>query len=77
MSHGPLIDVHQHPIPEYYKRALYSVGVKGSGENPWADWSLEGQLELMDQTGIAAAVNSIASPGVLFRRRRIRHSLGA
>lgn len=64
--HGPLIDTHQHPIPELYKRALASVGIHGSGENPWAAWSVVAQLELMDQTGIAAAVNSIASPGVYF-----------
>lgn len=66
MPHGPLIDTHQHPIPEHYKRALASVGINGSGENPWAEWSVAGQLELMDRTGIAAAVNSIASPGVYF-----------
>jgi predicted TIM-barrel fold metal-dependent hydrolase len=66
MPHGPLIDTHQHPIPESYKRALASVGVGGSGENPWAEWSLDTQLALMDEVGIAAAVNSIASPGVYF-----------
>jgi predicted TIM-barrel fold metal-dependent hydrolase len=66
MPHGPLIDVHQHPIPDYYKRALASVGVGGSGENPWAEWSLRGQLDVMDEGRIAAAVNSIASPGVYF-----------
>jgi predicted TIM-barrel fold metal-dependent hydrolase len=63
---APLIDTHQHPIPEHYKRALASVGVGGSGENPWAAWSCEDQLALMDEVGIAAAVNSIASPGVYF-----------
>jgi predicted TIM-barrel fold metal-dependent hydrolase len=66
MTHGPLVDTHQHPIPDHYKRALASIGIQGSGENPWADWSVSAQLELMDQTGIAAAVNSIASPGVYF-----------
>jgi 6-methylsalicylate decarboxylase len=66
MAHGPLIDVHQHPIPEHYKRALASVGVHGSGENPWAEWSESAQLELMDREGIAVAINSIASPGVYF-----------
>jgi predicted TIM-barrel fold metal-dependent hydrolase len=66
MLHGPLIDTHQHPIPEHYKRALATVGVHGSGENPWAAWSLAAQLELMDEAGIAAVVNSIASPGVYF-----------
>jgi 6-methylsalicylate decarboxylase len=66
VTHGPLIDTHQHPIPDYYKRALEKVGIHGSGENPWADWSVSEQLELMDQSGIAASVNSIASPGVWF-----------
>ena len=66
MTHGPLIDVHQHPIPEHYKRALASVGVHGSGENPWAEWSKSAQLEMMDRNGIAVAINSIASPGVYF-----------
>jgi 6-methylsalicylate decarboxylase len=66
MAHGPLIDTHQHPIPEYYKRALASVGVMGSGENPWAEWSLESTLELMERLNIAAVVQSVASPGVYF-----------
>ena len=66
MNHGRLIDTHQHPIPELYKRAMAKVGIMGSGENPWADWSVESQLELMDETGIAVAINSIASPGAYF-----------
>lgn len=66
MPHGPLIDTHQHPIPDFYKRALASVGIMGSGENPWAEWSLEQQLELMDECGIEAVVQSIASPGCYF-----------
>ena len=32
MSHGPIINIHQHPIPDYYKRALERVGIHGSGE---------------------------------------------
>lgn len=66
MNRGLLIDTHQHPIPEFYKRAMAKVGITGSGENPWADWSVQAQLDLMDETGIAAAVNSIASPGAYF-----------
>lgn len=66
MTHGPLIDTHQHPVPDYYKRALATVGITGSGENPWPEWSLEGQLELMDETGMTAVVNSVASPGAYF-----------
>jgi predicted TIM-barrel fold metal-dependent hydrolase len=66
MPHGPLIDTHQHAIPEHYKRALAAIGVMGSGENPWPEWSLAAQLELMDEVGIAAVVQSVQSPGVYF-----------
>jgi predicted TIM-barrel fold metal-dependent hydrolase len=66
MPHGPLIDTHQHPVPDYYKRALATAGVMGSGENPWPEWSLESQLALMDECGIAAVVHSVASPGAWF-----------
>lgn len=62
----PLIDVHQHVIPDAYKSELAKVGVLGSGENPWPAWSIERQLELMDQMGIDAVLLSIASPGAYF-----------
>jgi predicted TIM-barrel fold metal-dependent hydrolase len=66
MRHGPLIDTHQHPVPDHYKRALATAGVMGSGENPWPEWSLTAQLELMDETGMTAVINSVASPGAYF-----------
>ena len=66
MTHGPLIDTHQHAVPEHYKRALASIGVMGSGENPWPEWSLAAQIELMDELGIAAVIQSVQSPGVYF-----------
>ncbi len=66
MNDRPLIDTHQHPVPDFYKRAMAKIGISGSGENPWPNWSLQAQLDLMDETGIAAAVNSIASPGAYF-----------
>ncbi len=66
MPLGPLIDTHQHPVPDVYKKALASVGIHGSGENPWPEWTLRGQLNLMDELGIAAVVNSVASPGAWF-----------
>ena len=61
-----LIDVHQHVIPNVYKDALARIGVLGSGENPWPAWSVERQLELMDELGIGATLISIASPGAYF-----------
>jgi len=73
----PLIDVHQHVIPDVYRNALAEIGVMGSGENPWPQWTLARTLELMDETSIAALVISIASPGpyfgdVAFTRRLVR-----
>ena len=62
----PRIDTHQHHIPEFYKNALASAGVHGSGENPWAKWSVELALDVLDRKGIAATVSSISSPGVYF-----------
>jgi predicted TIM-barrel fold metal-dependent hydrolase len=62
----PLIDVHQHVIPDIYKSELARVGVLGSGENPWPAWSVTRQLELMDELGIDAVLMSIASPGAYF-----------
>ena len=62
----PLIDVHQHVIPDIYKSELARVGVLGSGENPWPAWSVARQLELMDELGIDAVLMSIASPGAYF-----------
>jgi predicted TIM-barrel fold metal-dependent hydrolase len=61
-----LIDVHQHVIPDVYKAELAKVGVLGSGENPWPDWSVARQLELADEHGIDAILISIASPGAYF-----------
>ena len=62
----PLIDVHQHVIPDIYKSELARVGVMGSGENPWPAWSMARQIELMDEHGIDAVLLSIASPGAYF-----------
>ena len=60
------IDVHQHPVPEVYRKALDGIGVKGSGTRPFPDWSAAATVELMDRTGIDGAVMSIASPGIYF-----------
>lgn len=62
----PLIDVHQHVIPDVYKTELARIGVLGSGENPWPAWSVARQLELADELGIDAILISIASPGAYF-----------
>ena len=66
MTGFPLIDVHQHVIPDFYRSALARVGILGSGENPWPQWSMARTLELMDENGIVGVMISIASPGVYF-----------
>jgi predicted TIM-barrel fold metal-dependent hydrolase len=66
MAHGSLIDTHQHPVPDYYARALAGVGIMGSGENPWPEWSIQKQLDLMGELNIKAVINSVASPGAYF-----------
>jgi predicted TIM-barrel fold metal-dependent hydrolase len=60
------IDTHQHHIPQFYIKALEGIGVHGSGENPWAKWSVEQAIDVLDRKGIAATVSSISSPGVYF-----------
>lgn len=60
------IDTHQHAVIEAYTKPLAEAGVGGSGERSWPDWSIESTLELMDETGIAASVLTIASPGTYF-----------
>ena len=62
----PLIDVHQHVIPDIYKSELARVGVFGSGENPWPAWSMARMMELMDEMAIDGVLLSIASPGAYF-----------
>lgn len=62
----PLMNVHQHVIPDIYKSELARIGVLGSGENPWPAWSVARQLELADENGIDAILMSIASPGAYF-----------
>ena len=66
MTGFPLIDIHQHVIPDGYRSALARIGVMGSGENPWPQWSMARTLELMDEHGIAGVMLSIASPGAYF-----------
>jgi predicted TIM-barrel fold metal-dependent hydrolase len=71
------IDAHQHVTPEVYRRALDSIGVKGSGERAFPESSPATLLAAMDRTGLAAAVVSVASPGayfgdIAFTRRLVR-----
>ena len=66
MIHRYRIDTHQHIVPDGYRAALERVGITGSGERAWPDWSVDSTLELMDRAAIETAVVSIASPGTYF-----------
>jgi predicted TIM-barrel fold metal-dependent hydrolase len=60
------IDAHQHVTPEVYRKALESIGLKGSGERSWPESSPSTLISAMDRNGLAAAVVSVASPGAYF-----------
>ena len=77
MTGFPLIDVHQHVIPDFYRSALARVGILGSGENPWPQWSMARTLELMDENGIAGVDDLDRVAWGVFRRRRIHQGFDA
>ncbi|WP_076813508.1 amidohydrolase family protein [Pseudofrankia asymbiotica] len=53
------IDVHQHANPPASRQWLIDHGLlPPSGGPPWAQWDLASTLQIMDQTGVAAAVLS-------------------
>ena len=59
------IDIHFHLIPQFYQDAVYAAGA-GPAIGRYPDWSPERALELMDASGIAVALTSLAQPGVQF-----------
>ena len=60
------VDVHHHHLPVEYLRSLASVGINGFAKRSFPQWSRVGQLEMMEQTGIRAAIMSVGAPGVHF-----------
>ncbi len=62
----PLIDVHAHPIPPFYRAALLAAGRGPSISGGFPQWSPELALEAMDACGIGAAILSVSQPGVHF-----------
>lgn len=59
------IDPHFHLIPPFYADAVYAAG-SGPAIGRYPDWSPELAIEIMDRFDIAAAVTSLAQPGVGF-----------
>lgn len=62
----PLIDVHAHLIPPFYREALIAAGRGPSISGGFPAWSPEQALEQMQQNGIAVAILSVSQPGVHF-----------
>jgi predicted TIM-barrel fold metal-dependent hydrolase len=59
------IDVHFHLIPPFYAEAVYTAG-SGPAIGRYPDWSVELALDVMERFEIAAALTSLAQPGVQF-----------
>jgi 6-methylsalicylate decarboxylase len=59
--------MHAHFLPDEYRRALKAAGIDALDGMPTGvpPWTTGAALELMDEAGIAMAVLSISSPGVL------------
>lgn len=62
----PLIDVHAHLIPPFYREALLAAGRGPSISGGFPAWSPEQALEQMQENGIAVAILSVSQPGVHF-----------
>ena len=66
MNAPPLIDVHAHYLPDFYRDALLQHGhAQPDGFPHIPEWSADEHVAAMDRLGIATSVLSISSPGVL------------
>jgi 6-methylsalicylate decarboxylase len=65
------IDTHHHALPPEVKQWMVDEGLlPAEGGPPWATWSLDGTLQMMDAHGIQAGVISQPAPSDLFIDRR-------
>src|SRR5262245_17545963 len=60
------IDVHHHIFPPEWVKATAAHGIGEAGGVAFPNWSPRSQIDFMDRQGIAAAVTSVAAPGVHF-----------
>jgi len=58
------IGVHQHMVPDVYRRWLTAKGVLGVGGVPAPEWSPGAAMSSMDRVGTAKAILSVSAPGV-------------
>jgi 6-methylsalicylate decarboxylase len=60
---GGRIDVHHHAIPPVARQWMVDHGLLPPvGGPPWANWTVDQSLAIMDETGVAAAVLSGPAP---------------
>jgi aminocarboxymuconate-semialdehyde decarboxylase len=71
---SPIVDLHQHVIPDFYWEASNEDGNAAGGINP-PRWSLDGAIAYLDEAGIDVAVPSISTPGVYFGDARAAGTL--
>ncbi|MFK3690749.1 amidohydrolase family protein [Agrobacterium tumefaciens] len=70
------IDIHQHFVPERYRKALSDAGIsRPDGMANVPSWSEDGAIDMMDRLGIGTAFVSISSPGVNFAGPRLARTL--
>src|SRR6185369_9573414 len=60
------IDVHHHIFPPEWVKATASHAIGEAGGVAFPAWTPASQIEFMDRNGIAAAITSVAAPGVHF-----------
>ncbi|WP_147339402.1 amidohydrolase family protein [Actinomadura spongiicola] len=65
------IDTHHHAVPDEMRRwAIEHKLIEEDKLPPWAEWTLEDALDLMDDNGIAAGVASAPIPAEAFKDKR-------
>lgn len=78
MTDSGLTDVHAHFTTDSYVAHAKAAGHRRADDMPesfWPQWTVAGQLGLMDEAGITTALLSISSPGVHFGDDRAARSL--
>ena len=58
--------MHEHLVPDFYRRWLAGKGVTAAGGRDLPDWSPDQALAVMDRFDIAASVWSLSTPGTWF-----------
>ena len=63
MQKIPLIDVHQHALPDAYRKYIIANNIRTSMGGQLSEWAPERNLELMGRASIGAKTYKRAFPG--------------